>query len=75
VISPILSNLFLHYVFDKWMEKNFPNIPFCRYADDGLTHHRSEAEALRMKEALGKRLVLVQTFNSWTKSPSLIDFF
>jgi RNA-directed DNA polymerase len=23
VISPVLSNLFLHYVFDKWMEKNY----------------------------------------------------
>jgi RNA-directed DNA polymerase len=56
VISPVLSNLFLHYVFDKWMENNFPNIPFCRYADDGLSHHRSEAEALRMKEALEERL-------------------
>ena len=57
VISPILSNLFMHYVFDKWMEKNFPNIPFCRYADDGLSHHRTEAEALRMKEILGKRFL------------------
>lgn len=34
VISPVLSNLFMHYAFDKWMEKNFPSIPFCRYADD-----------------------------------------
>ena len=24
VISPLLANLFLHYVFDKWMERNYP---------------------------------------------------
>jgi RNA-directed DNA polymerase len=28
VISPILSNLFLHYVFDKWMERNRPRNPW-----------------------------------------------
>jgi group II intron reverse transcriptase/maturase len=33
VISPLLANLFLHYGFDKWMEKKFPVIPFERYAD------------------------------------------
>lgn len=38
VISPILANLFLHYVFDKWITKNYPNINWCRYADDGLVH-------------------------------------
>ena len=35
VISPLLANLFLHYAFDKWMERNNPSIPFERYADDG----------------------------------------
>lgn len=38
VISPVLSNLFLHYVFDVWMEKYHQGIPWCRYADDGLVH-------------------------------------
>ena len=33
VISPLLSNLFLHYVFDKWMQTEFPTVPFERYAD------------------------------------------
>ena len=27
VIGPVLANLFLHYTFDKWMEKNFPRVP------------------------------------------------
>ena len=34
VISPVLANLFLHYVFDLWMKRNHPDIPFVRYADD-----------------------------------------
>jgi len=45
VISPILSNLFLHYTFDLWMRRAHPDLPWCRYADDGLVHCRSEQEA------------------------------
>jgi len=56
VISPVLSNLFLHYVFDKWMERQFPVQPFCRYADDGLVHCHSEDEAKTIKAALADRL-------------------
>src|SRR3989304_3492606 len=55
VISPLLANLFLHYVFDKWMERNYAQVPFCRYADDGVVHCRTEAEAWLMKEVLESR--------------------
>jgi retron-type reverse transcriptase len=55
VVSPVLSNLFLHYVFDKWLQKHYPNTPWCRYADDGLVHCRSEAEAQHMLEVLKQR--------------------
>jgi RNA-directed DNA polymerase len=48
VISPILSNLFLHYVFDVWMGEQHPGKPWCRYADDGLVHCRSEQEAQQL---------------------------
>jgi retron-type reverse transcriptase len=34
VVSPLLANLFLHYVFDRWMQRHWPNIQFARYADD-----------------------------------------
>jgi len=51
VISPVLSNLFLHYVFDIWMKRNHPSILWCRYADDGLAHCHTEKEA---KELLAK---------------------
>jgi len=56
VISPVLSNLFMHYAFDKWMERHFPGKPFCRYADDGLVHCHSEADARMVKDALANRL-------------------
>jgi len=52
VISPVLSNLFLHYVFDMWMKKNHPKKPWCRYADDGLVHCRTELEAKQLLEDL-----------------------
>jgi retron-type reverse transcriptase len=43
VISPLLANLFLHYAFDTWMQRQYPRIPFERYADDGICHCRSKA--------------------------------
>ncbi len=55
VVSPVLANLFLHYVFDKWLAKHFPEMQWCRYADDGLVHCRSEAEAQRMLGMLKQR--------------------
>ena len=56
VISPLLANLFLHYAFDKWMERNFPNISFERYADDSVCHCKSEAQAKMLKNALEQRM-------------------
>jgi group II intron reverse transcriptase/maturase len=55
VISPLLSNLFLHYAFDAWMKRNHPNIPWCRYADDGLAHCRTYRDAERLLTALESR--------------------
>ena len=28
VISPIMMNLFMHYAFDRWMQRTSPNCPF-----------------------------------------------
>ena len=55
VISPVLANLFLHYAFDTWMKKNFPDIPWCRYADDGLVHAKTEKQAKLIMDMLAKR--------------------
>jgi RNA-directed DNA polymerase len=41
VISPLLANIFLHFAFDKWLEKEFPKVQFERYADDIVVHCRS----------------------------------
>jgi len=56
VVSPILSNLFLHYTFDLWMARTHPDFPWCRYADDGLVHCRNEQEAQTLKAELQARL-------------------
>jgi retron-type reverse transcriptase len=55
VISPLLSNLFLHYVFDLWMNRYHSNLPWCRYADDGLVHCKSETEAQEILSQLRER--------------------
>lgn len=51
VISPLISNIYLHHAFDTWMAAQFPHIPFARYADDVVLHCVSEAQA---KHVLGK---------------------
>lgn len=56
VISPLLANLFLHYAFDMWMVREFPHIPFERYADDAICHCRTEAEARALRVSLAARL-------------------
>jgi RNA-directed DNA polymerase len=56
VVSPILSNTFLHYAFDLWMARTHPDLPWCRYADDGLVHCRSAQEAEALKAELYARL-------------------
>ena len=57
VISPVLANLFLHYVFDVWMRKYYPNNQWCRYADDGLVHCRTKKDAISLKTALQTRFL------------------
>ncbi len=56
VLSPILANIFLHYAFDLWMARTHPDLPWCRYADDGLVHCRNEQEAQALKSELQARL-------------------
>lgn len=55
VVSPVLSNLFLHYVFDVWMQRHYQDTPWCRYADDGLAHCKTEREAQALLCALKER--------------------
>jgi hypothetical protein len=53
--QPLLANLFLHYVFDVWLKRAMPGIPFERYADDIVCHCRTEREALALRQVLDTR--------------------
>jgi RNA-directed DNA polymerase len=55
VISPVLANLFLHYAFDRWMQKTYPGNLWARYADDGVIHCTSKKEAQSLLERLKER--------------------
>lgn len=56
VVSPLLANLFMHYAFDKWMDRTHPDKPFARYADDGVIHCKTLEDAEELLESLKKRL-------------------
>ena len=56
VISPLLANLYLHYVLDRWLELHYPTVAFVRYADDIVVHCRSEAEAIKVLQGIRSRL-------------------
>ena len=46
-ISPVLTNLFMHYAFDAWMARHLPGCPFERYADDGVPRTLKEDRCRR----------------------------
>ena len=56
VVSPLLANLFLHYAFDAWMQREYPGVQFERYADDILVHCKSKPQAEKVLEAIRGRL-------------------
>jgi RNA-directed DNA polymerase len=61
VISPLLANIYLHYVFDLWVEAWRKKVAkgdviVVRYADDLVVGFESRAEAERFLEAFWKRL-------------------
>ncbi len=45
VVSPLLANIFLDKVFDKWLLDKFKNVDFERYADDIIIHCHTQQEA------------------------------
>jgi len=56
VISPLLANIYLHVVFDKWLETHHPCHPFERYADDIVVHCKTERQAKHLLDAIKKRM-------------------
>ena len=55
-MSPVLANLFMHYAFDSWLEREFPAVEFERFADDAVVHCATERQALQVRAALSERL-------------------
>ena len=47
----------MHFAFDKWLERSFPNNPFERYADDAVVHCKTKEEAEELKQAISERLL------------------
>jgi RNA-directed DNA polymerase len=56
VIGPLLLNLFMHNAFDKWMDRESPECPFARYADDAVIHCHSRREAEQLLRSVAERL-------------------
>ena len=55
-ISPLLANLFMHYAFDKWMDREHPGCPFERYTDDVVIHCNTEQQAQQLCADVAERL-------------------
>lgn len=60
-ISPLLANLYLHYVFDLWIQKWRKTEPrdemiVVRYADDFIVGFVHKTDAVRFQQALRERL-------------------
>ena len=63
VISPLLANIYLHYVFDLWVQvwrkKHAQgDVIVVRYADDTVLGFQVQAEADHFLDKLGKRLAM-----------------
>lgn len=56
VVSPLLANLFLHYVLDVWLALHMRSVRFVRYADDGVIHCKSEEQAKLVMRRVQARL-------------------
>lgn len=58
-VSPVLANLFMHYAFDAWMEREFPTVTFERYVDDAVVHCVSERQARMLRDRIAARFEAV----------------
>jgi group II intron reverse transcriptase/maturase len=56
VISPLLANIFLHFAFDIWFGKLYPEGKFERFADDIIVHCDNFIDAQSTLEAIEQRL-------------------
>jgi len=90
ILSPVLANIFAHYVIDMWFENTVKShcrgeVELYRYCDDMVILCQCEKDAHRIKIALAKRLdkfklqvnenkTKLIRFSTWTKDRSSFDF-
>ena len=55
-VSPVLANLYMHYAFDTWLEREWPTVQFERFADDAVVHCATERQARQVWAGLSDRL-------------------
>src|SRR5271166_2061488 len=56
VVSPLIANLFLHWAFDDWLSREYPQVRFERFADDAVIHCASEDQARQVLAEVTARL-------------------
>ena len=90
LISPVLANVYLHYVLDQWYELGLKKhlrgeVYYVRYADDFLLMFQYENEARMVMELLRKRLskfglelaedkTRILSFGKYARSKEEFDF-
>jgi hypothetical protein len=62
-VSPVLSNIYLHYVLDQWFERRFKRpcrgwAGLTRYADDWVATFENPDDATRFRAAVAERFGL-----------------
>jgi RNA-directed DNA polymerase len=75
VVSPVLANIYLHYVLDEWFAKEVANFDsqMVRYADDAVFMFKSEQDARDLLTKLGERLEVFKLKLNMDKT-KIIDF-
>ena len=61
ICSPVLANIFAHYVLDAWFEHTVKvhcrgRVELIRYADDAIICCEHASDAIRVRKAIGNRL-------------------
>ena len=57
IVSPLLANIFLHYVIDEWFNENYhQKAKMVRYADDCIFMFKNQSEAHSFLKELRNRL-------------------